>query len=806
MFRNYLTIAIRHFWKQRLFSSINLIGLSLGLACAILIYLFVEHEFSFDTFHTNADQLYRVVFFEKNQTNSTEDYTVAQPYPLGPALQDDLPGVDAFVRTSYGVPKFVKKGSEVYEEEFVFADSTLFSVFSFPLVYGRADYALTQPYVVAISESMAEKYFGEANPLDQTLSIRVGKVFEDYQVTAVFRDIPSNSSLQSDFFLPMMKETLGKDRRYINDPEADLWYVSSFQTYVLLQQEVSIAGLSEKITALRNRYFPTEADFLRERKEKAKEDLTRSYVLQNITDIHLDTTILNQNTGSKPIYSYILIGIAVCILLLAAINFTLLSVSRSNSRAKEVGIRKVVGARKGQLMMQFWSEALLTSLLALLLALLMSGLALPLFNEMAQKELSFRTLLHPASLLVMGTLPLLTGMIAGAYPSLLLAGLDTLSVFRNKLRMSRTGALPRLLLSAQFVLPFVFLTVTAVMIAQLRFMRQTDLGFQTEQVVVIENNTTEQHQAARRFQQLTRQYPEVQGVTATDAAFTRPSVMFGMRKKEEDRMQFIWTYQVQPAFFDMLGIELIQGRNFSERMASDSMEAMIVNEQFIETFNFTHPIGEEIEGSRIIGVVEDFHFQSFAQEIAPMAFYLPEERTELRYILVKLQSNDLSQSVTTLSNIWHEVAPNLPFQYSFLDDDMQALYKDDARWTRILQWISGLSVLIACMGLLGVVGLTVAKRTKEIGIRKVLGASVSNLLLLLSKDYIRLILIALVIAIPVANYCITEWLQHFAYRIEISWWLFALPGVLLLLIALLTVSIQTLKAAQSNPVDSLRYE
>ena len=365
------------------------------------------------------------------------------------------------------------------------------------------------------------------------------------------------------------------------------------------------------------------------------------------------------------------------------------------------------------------------------------------------------------------------------------------------MRIARTGALPQILLSTQFVLPLVFLTMTAVMIVQLRFMRQKDLGFQPEQIVVIENKAVEKTPTFERFRQLAQQRTEVQAVTATDAAFTRSSTMFGMRRKEEDEMQLIWTHHVQPDFFDMLDINLVEGRVFRENMASDSIDAMIVNEAFVKLFDFTDPIGEEIEGSRIIGVVEDFNFQSLDSEIAPMAFYLPTERTKLRHLLVQLQSDNLPQSITALSDSWNQVAPDLPFEYSFLDEDMQALYEEDARWTRILQWISALSVFIACIGLVGVMGLTVARRTKEIGIRKVLGASVCSLLLLLSKDYVKLILIAFVIAIPIANYCITEWLQSFAYRIEIQWWLFALPGILILAMVMLAVGTQTLKAAQS---------
>ncbi len=806
MIKNYLLIALRNFQKHKTFTLINLLGLAIALGCSILIYMFIEHEFTFDKFHVYNDRIYRVVAVEKNLDNGMQDYTISQPYPVGPTLQEDMPEVARFVRTSFEVKKFIKKGTDVYEEKFVFADSTLFNVFTFPLLYGNAAYALNKPNAVAISAKAAGKYFGDTNPLGQTLSIRVGETFEDYEVTAVFHDIPSNSTLRADFFLSMIEESVAKVQANFLNPDANLWYVSSFTTYVLLHEKASVAGLDEKLAKVRNQYFPEEAEFLRKRKEEACEDLARTYLLQNLTDIHLNTVFPRQGTGSKPIYSYILAGIAICILLLASINFTLLSISRSHSRAKEVSIRKVVGARRSQLIVQFWGEALLTSLFALVLALLLSGLALPLFNAKAQKELSLSTLSQPASLVILLAITLPTGIIAGAYPSLLLAGLNVQTVFKSKLSTGRSGTVPHLLLTTQFVLPIIFLSVTAVMIAQLRFMRQKDLGFETEQILVIENNATEQAQTYDRFKQLAQQQIPVRAVTHTDAAFTKSSIVFGMREREEDKMQFVWAYHVKPEFFDMLEIEFVAGRTFNEALASDTTNAMIVNEAFVKTFGWTDPIGQEIEGDKIIGVVKDFHFQSLANDIAPVAFYLPKKRNDLKYILVKLQSDQLSQSIAALSNLWNQVGSDLPFQYSFLDEDMQALYKEDARWTQILEWISALSVFIACMGLIGVVGLNVAKRNKEIGIRKVLGASVSSILLLLSKDYIKLILIALVIAIPVANYFVTEWLQSFAYRITVSWWLFAIPGVLVLLIALISVSGQSITAARTNPVDSLRSE
>ncbi|WPP50208.1 ABC transporter permease [Catalinimonas niigatensis] len=805
MIRNYLLIALRNFRKYKAFTLINLLGLSIALACTMLIYLFVAHEFSYDDFHTHKDRIYLIVSYEQHLDSSAVDYTIAQPYPLGPALLEDMPEVERFVRITYGRKRFVQKDDEVFEEEIAYADSSLFTVFSLPMRYGNADYALTKPNAIAISEKAAKKYFGEANPLGQTLSIRIGSEFEDYEVTVVFEDIPSNSILRSDFFLPMMKETLGKSASYINDPDQDAWGVSAYMTYLLLQENASASALEDKLLVLRNKYYPTEADYLTKREEEFGEKIKRNFHLQKLTGIHLDAEIIS-STSSKPIYSYILSGIAGCILLLASINFTLLAISRSNSRAKEVGIRKVVGARRSQLIVQFWGEAILTSILALLLAFLISGLALPMFNEMSQKDLSFATLFQPLSFTVLLGLTLFTGIIAGAYPSLLLAGLNTLSVFKNKISTRKSGALPQVLMATQFVLPVIFLTITTVMIEQLNYMRHKDLGFQTAQILVINNNTTAQAQTFVRFSQLANQQKEVRQITATDAAFTKSGIAYYMRKSEEEQLQFVWAYHVKPNFFNMLDIQIVQGRAFDENIASDSTDAMIVNGAFVKALDLADPIGEEVEGSTIIGIVEDFHFQSLEGEIEPVAFYLPKQRHTLDYMLVQLQSNNLPESVSALSGIWKEIAPDLPFQYSFMDEDMQALYEDDARWTSILQWISGLSVFIACMGLIGVMGLTVAKRTKEIGIRKVLGASVSSLLLLLSRDYIKLILIAFGVAIPIANYCITEWLQNFAYRIEVQWWLFAIPGIVILLIAAISVSSQTFKAAKRNPVDSLRYE
>lgn len=807
MFKNYLLITCRSFLKYKTFTTINIAGLAIAFTCAILMYLFIHHELTFDQFHINKARIYRVASVEHNLSNGTEEYMVTQPYPLGPAMQEDLPEVESFVRLSYRKSLFIKKGTDIYQEDFILADSTLFTVFSFPINYGNVQYVLNKPNAVAISETAAKKYFGDSNPVGEILSIRLGQIFADYQVTAVFKDIPSNSSIKSDFFLSLIQENARKTYDFIDAPEYNPWHVSSFKTFVLLQEKASLSALEDKLPSLRAKYFPNEANTLRKWQKDKSEELSRGYYLQPLSDIHLNIAIVDMDAvPSKPIYSYILAGIACSILLLATINFTLLSVSRSNNRAKEVGIRKVVGARRSQLMQQFWGEAILTSLLSLLFALLLSKLALPLFNTLAKKELSFAALLEPVSLIALCLITLLTGLVAGFYPSLVLSGLNILSIFKSQLKLSYSGIIPKTLLTAQFVLPALFMIITAIMISQLLFMRQKELGFQSEQVLVIENKAINQQQVYQRFIQLAQQRTDIKAITATSAAFTKPTSIYFMSDKQETPPQSVWVYDVKPNFFDMLDIEFIQGRPFSEYMASDSTEAIIVNEALAKAFGWADPIDKKLGDYRVIGVVKDFHYQTIAHAIAPMAFYFNSNESNLNYIMVRLQSEDVMQSIDQLSALWKQVAVDLPFQYSFLDEDMQALYEDEARWTSILQWISGLSIFIACLGLIGVIRLTVANRTKEIGIRKVLGASVSSILLLLSKDYMKLILMALVIAIPVANYFMTEWLQTFAYRIEISWWLFTLPGLLVLAVVLITVSGQTLKAARQNPVDSLRYE
>jgi putative ABC transport system permease protein len=586
----------------------------------------------------------------------------------------------------------------------------------------------------------------------------------------------------------------------------NLWWVSSFQTYVLLKEQALTAAMSDKLAAFRRLYFPDDPEALQDMTGKAEHDQSRTYHFQPLPNIHLDTTIKTKGIGSNPVYSYILAAIGGCILLLASINFTMLTISRSHFRAKDVGVRKVVGARRYQLMLQHWTEAILLCGIAFLLACILSGLVLPLFNDLAQKSLSFMTIIQGQAIVILVSLVILIGILAGAYPALILSGLSPL------MRMKGAGTIPqgrgvsKVLLGIQFVLPLVFLTVTLVMIAQLRFLQQKDLGFQPQQVLVIENPTNDSHQTFKRFAQQAERLTGVSSITATNAAFTRPSAVFYMRKSEEEPMRMTWAYQVKANYFELLDIPLVAGRTFNEQRASDATEAVIVNETFVSDWGLTDPIGQQVEGRTIIGVVPDFQYQSLKGEVEPLMFTVAQPKHSLNHILVKLQMDQAGEVIPALATLWEGLETALPFQYSFLDQDMAALYEQDVRWMRIIQCIAVVSISIACLGLIGMIGLVIARRTKEIGIRKVLGASVHQLWWLLSSTYIRIVVIATLVAIPIANYLTGEWLQNFAYRIKLPWWLFALASILFLLLTVLSVGQLIWKAATRNPVESLRYE
>ncbi len=805
MLRNYLKIAFRNFWKYKFISFINLIGLSLGITTTILAFLFIQDEFRTDRFHQKADRIYQVILEEKNLANGAIDITESQPYPLAPSLYDDLPEVNSFVRFKEG-DYYIKTTDQAIKQTIVFADSTLFQVFDFPLVRGNPKFALTDASSVAISKAKAKQLFGNENPVGQRIEVRLDDTYADIQITAVFEDMPSYSTIQAEMILPLHLSIAEAIIPPLRSEKFYPWDISAFKTFVLLHPSATPSLLGEKLADLRNTYYPTEANFFVKEKERSGNDLRREYLLRPLPDVYFTSTyIIGGKSGSKPIYSYILASIAGGILLMACFNYLTLSIGRASRRTREIGIRKVVGARRRQLAYQFTSEAVVMSILSLGLALVLIISVLPLFNRLADKSLTFVTLTQPLIFTAIIGITLITGFLSGSYPAVYLSAIPTLDAFLKKFTLGKVNLFTQALVTFQFCLPVVFLVATLVMIYQLNFMRSQDLGFDDEHVLVIENNAANSHQAWEQFQNLVTARNDVISIAATGSAFSKPGSTYFFRDDQEQNRP-VRAYSVSTSFLETQGLRLKQGRWFNPALSSDSTEAIVVNEQFARTFGWTDPIGKKIEGDYIIGVVEDFHIESLASAISPVAFYLIKDRTDKSFVLLKLTSNNLSKTLADLSELWQTDISDSPFLYSFMDEDFNALYQQEERWKQIMQWVATITILISALGLIGLTALAAAGREKEISIRKVLGASVSSILLLLSRDFLRLVIIALVISVPVANYLITEWLAGFAYRVEVQWWLFAIPAGLILLVAVLSVSQQTVKAASRNPVEGLRQE
>ncbi|MEM8969452.1 MAG: ABC transporter permease, partial [Bacteroidota bacterium] len=794
MLQNYLKIALRNFWRYKFISLINLVGLSLGISVAILAFLFIQDEFRTDRFHQKANHIYQVVLEEKNLANGEIEITEAQPYPLASSLYEDIPEVASFVRFKRS-DYYIKTDNQATKETIVFADSTLFQVFDFPLAQGNPKLTLTNAFSVAISKTKAKQLFGDKNPIGKRIEVRLREEYESFEVTAVLEDIPSYSSIQADIILPMHQSVVKLVEPQIFDPKRNgLWYVSSFKTFVLLRPSSIPSSLTDKLAELRNTYYPTEADFLVEEKEKSGNNLQRKYQLRSLANVYFSSSFIIGKSGSKPVYSYILGSIAGGILLMACFNYLTLSISRASKRTREIGIRKVVGARRRQIAYQFTSEAVILSIFSLGIALILVIGLLPLFNRLADKALTVASLTDPLTMIIVVSISLIAGLLSGIYPAVYLSAIPTLDAFLKKFKLGRGNIFTQVLVTFQFCLPIIFLVATLTMIYQLQFMRSEDLGFDDEHVLVIENNATNRNQAWKQFQQWAKNNEHVLSTAFVDGVFTKFRTIFYFRDEQEQNHQ-VSVYHVSDSFLETLNLSLKEGRWFNSELASDSTETIVVNEEFTRAFGWTNPIGKEIEGRRVIGVLEDFHIESLSSTIPPVALFLTRNQRDKRQFLAKLSSDNLSRTLSNIDNLWQTNISDSPFIYSFMDEDFDALYQQEERWKQIMQWVAIITIAISALGLIGLTALAAAGREKEVSIRKVLGASVSSILLLLSRDFLRLVIIALIIAVPVANYLITEWLASFAYRIEVQWWLFAIPALLILLVAILSVSQQTFKAA-----------
>jgi putative ABC transport system permease protein len=810
MFSNFLKIAWRNLVKNKTFSIINIVGLAIGLACFLLIALYVSDEVSYDRFHKKADRIYRVdadIVFGGTQLR----LAVASD-AMGPTLKKDYPQVEQYVRfyNSDGF-KRIRKG-DVYISEYNISrvDSTFFDVFDCKVLAGDPNTALDDPNTVVINESTAQKYFASSDVVGKTLETLEGGDKVQYKVTAVIADMPHNSHFKFDMLFSMD----GLDYPWNN------FLSNNFQTYVVLKEGVTGEEFSRNFSQVIMKYvFPQAKQFMEinsmEEFEKAGNKV--SYSLTPLTDIHLRsdrTAELGVNGDIQ--YVYIFSAVALLILLIACINFMNLSTARSAKRAREVGIRKVMGTGRKTLIRQFLVESTLTALIALLIGIVMGWLLMPYFNSISGKELSILSLFNGSFIVFLVLLPLVVGIVAGSYPAFFLSSFQPIKVLKGKFNAgSKKSVLRNTLVVFQFFASIFLMVGTLVVYRQLNYIHNAKVGFQKEQVLVL-NNTGSLREKGNAFMNDVLAMQDVKSGTWSGylpvAASSRNDITFSkdavMDASNGFNMQ-IWV--ADENYIPTIGMEIIKGRNFSREMQTDS-SGIVLNEKAASMLGYDDPIGKKIyandgNGSMqeymILGVVKNFNYESLRKNVGPLCLTLGRSRWTAAF---KVSTANLNGLISQIETKWKAINPEIPFSYRFLEDSFNEMYSAERRIGRVALSFAVLAILIACLGLFGLATYMAEQRTKEVGVRKVLGASVGNIVAMLSKDFLQLVLIASVIAFPVAWWAMNTWLQDFAFRINIGWWIFIAAGAVALLIAILTVSFQAIRAALANPVKSLRTE
>lgn len=794
MFKNYLKVATRNLTKHRFYSIINVLGLAIGMTCCLLIFLYVKHELSYDRFHTKADRIYRVVTDIKTPTETMNIGVTSAPMPA--YMKTDFPEVEDMVRLD-DAGLLIQRGEQTFQEdESMFVDSTFFRVFDFPLLQGNPNTALITPFSIVLTEDAAKRYFGDEDPMGQRLRME-GEY--DLTVTGVMPNVPENSNFTFDVLL-----SLSTRLEKLNPDRAEQWGNFSYESYVLLSENTNPSELESKLPAFLKNYISDQ---------DRDEGMTYTLFLEPLSDVYFSDRGAPQ-TGSLTnikIFSVI----AAFILLIACINFMNLATARATERAKEVGVRKVVGAMRRQLIGQFLCESLLLSVLAFAIALLAGELLLPAFNQLAGKTVASSIFQHPYYLPLFGVVALAVGLLAGLYPALVLSGFKSVAILKGRFSSSQRGVwLRRVLVVTQFAISMILIVGTAVVYTQLDYMRNQALGFKKDQMLVIDFRFDgEVQQKIETFKQQLGNNPKVQSVSASSSVpGENNNGAFSEIENPAGDMQAsnVNLFYVDHDFLTQYQMPLAAGRAFSRDFATDTA-ALIVNEALVRSYGYASP--EDIIGKRfsqwgvegdIIGVVKDYHFRSLQQAIEPMTIRL--EPTRVRFLSLNIASDDMPSTVAALGQQWQSLAPQRPFNYFFLDQAFDQQYRAEVRFGELFIYFAGLAIFIACLGLLGLISYTIVQRTQEIGIRKVLGASESSIVRLLSKDFLALVLVAFVVAVPVAWYALDQWLADFAYRVAMPWWIFALAGLLATVIAMLTVSFQSVRAATANPVDSLRSE
>lgn len=803
MIRHFFQIAWRNLVKRKFYSFINVAGLAIGMACCVLITLFIQNELSYDQYHVKRDRIYRVLqTFRSVQDGETlrepvpGEFQVWGNAPVGPALQAEFPEVEKVVQFMSPASLLLEKGEKrIQQDNLLFMDSTAFDVFSWRMLYGDPHTALKVPKSIVLTHTLAQKFFGDTNPVGQMLHVDNQ---DDFIVTGVMEDVPPNSHFT---FSGLISMTTAKTYR---SDIFDMWGYVDFYTYILLKENAGIRSLQKQSPAFLKKYNGGDKGY--------------AVSFEKMTDAYLHSVAARQPgiTGSL-LNVYLFSCIAVFIMLIACINFMNLSTARSLERAKEIGIRKVMGVKPSGLMVQFLSESVLLSLAAALIALLLARTCTPLIGKLSGKDLSYMSFFTPLLPVYMAAFAVVVGLLAGIYPAWFLSGFKAIAVLKGKFNPAGEGIpLRKALVVFQFTLSVALIAGTTIVYTQLQYVNRHDLGFKKDQMVILNFEGDEKvRQNIEAVKNAIAKEPGVISVASSRAvpgeflpnAGTQIQTPQG---RMENQIPFI--YEIDFDFISTYHIPLIAGRAYSRSFPRDSAQSMVINEAAAKLYGYKRPadaVGKRFEqwgrSGTVIGVVKDFNFRSLHQAVEPLTLRYGYSYS-LNRISVAIKGDNIPATLAVLKKTWSEMVPQRPFLYHFLDESFSEQYESDQHFGQLFTFFSCLAICIACLGLFGLSTFMAQQRIKEIGIRKVLGSSVSGIIVLLSKDFIKLILIAIVIAIPLCWWAMDKWLQGFAYRISIGPVVFVEAGMLALTVALATIAWQAVRAAMSNPIQSLRSE
>jgi putative ABC transport system permease protein len=800
MIKNYFKIAFRNLRRNKLLSFVNIAGLAIGLACVILILLFVKDEWSFDKFHKKGKDIYRLV--QTNIDTSGKEWRQGNSgTPHGPVFAAEIPEIESFCRIK-GWDMTTKKGTEGIQSKVLFADTSIFKIFTIDILKGNNTEMLRGRNSVVLSEDAAAKYFGSADPMGKTVEIEVDEELEPFVVTGVVKTAPLNSSIQFDMLIPFERQN-PTDVIEMNE-KMNNWGNLHLNTFFLLRGDADVKDAEKKL-------WPVYLKYNAEKWEKSQKEngkIKRQYALQPFLSIHLDKKFFASNglsNWSDSTYSYILSGLALLILIIACINFINIALARSIQRSKEIGIRKVSGCSRPQVIVQFLSESFVVTVIAFAAALLLVQLAIPFFNTISNKQFSFSYLIQPNTIAIYLILILVVSFIAGFYPAFIASSFLPVQTLYSRLKLSGKNVLGKSLVVVQFVIAVALIIGTIIFTRQFNFISKADLGYNSKDMLYLQLPWGKPL-ALQQFKNELAKSPAIQSVGAKSGNWNKTDFIINGKKTG-------WTYyeHIDDNYLQVLQIPLAKGRYLSYSNVADTVSNCMVNEAFVETFldKTKDPVGQQVgwqdEQITIVGVVKNYHSANFKEKIEPIFFSL-DTQDDLLNTYIKYVPGKEKEAEEVISKAHRGILPYVILEYFNMDNWLMQRYEEDTQWKKIIGYSAFIAILISALGLFALTTLSVQQRVKEIGIRKVLGASITNITMIISKDFLKLVFIALLIASPIAWWTMNKWLGDFAYRVNINWWVFVVAGMVALLIALVTVSVQAIKAAIANPVKSLRTE